>query len=145
VRAGLDDRIDRARIGEQEVPSQCFNRIGAAEEGGQLQQGVAEERLVKFRCVDNGAGSLHDRRIAAEVVCVRVRGEHPHNVAANFFADDLERPLGARCVEPGVDEHDLPVVVAEHPNVHRAGQDPDPIGKRYQDSQPCSTSLAPDR
>jgi hypothetical protein len=145
VRAGLDDRIDRARIGEQEVPSQCFNRIGAAEEGGQLQQGVAEERLVKFRCVDNGAGSLHDRRIAAEVVCVRVRGEHPHNVAANFFADDLERPLGARLVQPGVDEHDLATVIGEHTDVHAAWQDPGAIAKRYQDSQPCSPSLVPDQ
>jgi hypothetical protein len=79
------------------------------------------------------------------MVCVGVRGEDPHNLAAEFFADDLECPLGARRVESGVDEYDLRVVIAEHPNVHPAGQGPDPIGKRYQDSQPCSTSLATDR
>ena len=76
VRAWLDDRIDRAGIGEQEIPSQRVERIGAAEEGGRLQQGVAEERLVEFWRVDDGAGSLHDRGVAAEVVGVGVRGEN---------------------------------------------------------------------
>jgi hypothetical protein len=144
-RTRLDDGVDRARIGEQEVPSQRVERIGAAEEGSWLQQGVAEERLVEFRCVDDCFGPLHDRRVAPEVVGVGMGGEHSDNVAAELFADDLERPLGARLVQPGVDEHDLPIVVGKYTDVDAAGQNPGVIGERYQNSQSRSPELNPDR
>src|SRR5215211_9088968 len=58
---GLDQNIDRARIGEQEVPTQRIEWISTAEERGRLQQGVAQKRLVEFRSMNDGAGSLDDR------------------------------------------------------------------------------------
>src|SRR5829696_8408 len=131
----LDNRIDRAGFGEQEVPAQGVERIGTAEEGDRLQQGVAEERLVDYRCVDDGAGPLDDRGVATEVVRVGMRGEHRHDLAVQLLADGLQRLLGARLVEPGVDEHDLPLVIGEHTDVDSTGQDPDAIGQWYQHSQ----------
>src|SRR5215203_352220 len=112
VGAGCDDRIDRARISKQKIPSQRIKRIGASEKRCWLQQGVAEERLVEPWSMNDRAGPLHDRRVTAEMIGVGVRGKHCHDVAAELLAHNFDRLLGTRLVEPSVHEHDLPVVIS---------------------------------
>jgi aspartate carbamoyltransferase catalytic subunit len=138
VGAGLDQDIDRAGISEEKIPSQRFKRISATEEQRRLQQRVAEERLVERWGMHHGAGPLHHRCVAAEVIGVSVRREHRHDLASKLLANDLQCLFGARVIEPGIDQHDLAGVVGKDSNVDATRNDPGAIVKRYQDSQSCS-------
>src|SRR5215207_5084684 len=85
----------------------------------------------------------YDRRVTAEMVGMGVRGQHRRDLSTELLADDLQRLLRARLVEPGVDEHDLSIVIDEHPDIHTARDHPDAIAKRYQHSQSCLSLLDP--
>ena len=125
VRARLDDRVDRARhrrAGSSPAACRADRRrrratpVAARGSGGTPRRtfGAWTTAPVRFTIV-----ALPPKWSAW--ACVVSTAD---DVAAELFAHDLDRLLGARLVEPGVDEHDLPIVVGKYPDVDAAGHEP---------------------
>ena len=127
VRSDLHEMVHGTGIGEEKIPSQSVEWVRSPEEHRRLQQRIAQERFVERRGVNSGIRPLHDGGVAAEVISVGMCGQDKADLTAELLTHRLQGFLGARVVEPGVDQDELAILDGQDTYVDAAWQDPHPV------------------